>query len=129
MWISFELAAEEVERRLGFSWGKAQKVLLEACENKKIKSQGTECGPDVLDTSFREWLRAKQYPRQPTGKQPRLLKHLAKMFPNKCIPDPSDYPRKALKADLLKRDPRLGPTLDEATLKSAIEKHNDAIAG
>jgi hypothetical protein len=126
-WISFQLAAEEVERRLGVSWGKAQKVLLEACENKEIKSQQrTGCGPDVLDTEFWEWLKAKQYlPRG--GKQSRILKHLAAMFPNKRVPDPSDYPRKALKAGLLKRDPGLAP-LDEGTLKSAIDKHNATIA-
>jgi hypothetical protein len=122
MWISFELAAEEVERRLGVSWGKAQKVLLEACENKEVKSQRTECGPDVLDTEFWEWLKAKQYPPR-GGKQSRILKHLAAMFPNKRVPDPSDYSRKALRADLLERDPGLA-LLDESTLKSAIDRHN-----
>ena len=37
MWVQFQLAAKEVERRLGVSWGMAQKVLLEACENKEVE--------------------------------------------------------------------------------------------
>jgi hypothetical protein len=123
MWLSFQLAAEEVERRLGVSWGMAQKTLLEACENKEVTwRKASVGGPDVFDTSFLEWLSFKQHP-QPGGKQPRLLKHLATMFHNKRVPDPSDYSRKALRADLLKRDPSLYP-LDEATLKTAIDKYN-----
>jgi hypothetical protein len=122
MWVQFQLAAEEVERRLGLSWGKAQKLLLEACENKEIVWRRTERFPDIDDTSFWEWLRAKQTPPR-GGKQPRILKHLAAMFHNKRVPDPSDYPRKALKADLLKRDPGLAP-LDEGTLKRAIDAYN-----
>jgi hypothetical protein len=122
MWIGFQLAAEEVERRLGLTWGKAQKVLLEACENEELTSRRAEGGPDVLDTSFLEWLKVKQNPR-PAGKQPRILKHLAVMFPNERVPIPDLCPRYTLKADLLKADPGLAP-LDEATLKAAIEKHN-----
>ena len=33
IWLSFPLAAEEVERRLGLTWGLAQKTLIEACES------------------------------------------------------------------------------------------------
>ena len=121
-WVDFNLAAERVERCLGVSWGKAQKLLLEACENKEIVWMRTERFPDVEDTSFREWLKAKQNPQR-GGKQSRILKHLAAMFHNKRVPDPSDYSRKALRADLLKRDPTLDP-LDPATLKTAIEKYN-----
>ena len=122
MWIAFQLAAEEVERRLGVSWGMAQKVLLEACENKEVEWRRTEGLSDIDDTSFLEWLRVKQYP-QPGGKQPRILKHLADMFPNERVPEASLAPRYALKAELLKRDPGLAP-LDVGTLKRAIDAYN-----
>lgn len=49
MWIAFNLAAEEVERRLGVSWGMAQKVLLEGRRlliahgnNTKLKKRKSE---------------------------------------------------------------------------------------
>src|SRR5262249_49516652 len=64
-------------------------------------------------------------PPEPTGKQPRIRALLAEMFPN-GVPDPAPCPPKALKPDLLKRDPSLSP-LDEATLKSAIEAHNSSL--
>jgi hypothetical protein len=52
MWISFRLAAEEVERRLGVSWGAAQKLLLEACENEEVTwQQQASDGPDVPKNS------------------------------------------------------------------------------
>jgi len=74
----------------------------------------------------RHWLdMLSKPPPEPTGKQPRIRAHLAEMFPN-GVPDPAHCPRKALKADLLKRDPSLSP-LDEATLKSAIEAHNSSL--
>jgi hypothetical protein len=38
-WFSFRLAAETVERRLGVSWGMAQKLLLEAIESGVIRSK------------------------------------------------------------------------------------------
>jgi len=121
MWVGFQLAAEEVERRLGLSWGAAQKTLLEACENGKVTSRRTEDGLDVLDTEFWEWLSAKQA-RPPAGKVPKIIDHLAQLFPN-GVPDRTRCPRKALRADLCKRDPSLHP-LDEATLKKAIDTYN-----
>jgi hypothetical protein len=124
MWVQFQLAAEEVERRLGLSWGMAQKTLLEACENEEVTWQkASQGGPDVLDTSLLEWLKAKQNPPARGGKQPLILRHLAMMFHDKRVPDPSDCSRKALRADLIKRDRRLDP-LDFATLKTAIDKYN-----
>ena len=71
----------------------------------------------------RWWLELQNRPPpKPTGRQPRIKARLAVMFPN-GVPDPGHCPRKALKADLLKRDPSLNP-LDEATLKSAIDAYN-----
>jgi hypothetical protein len=75
----------------------------------------------------RQWLELQNTSIPEAGKQPRIRAHLAKMFPN-GVPNHSFCPRKALKADLLKRDPGLNP-LDEATLKSAIEAYNASLGG
>jgi hypothetical protein len=60
------------------------------------------------------------------GKQPRILDYLSKHFPD-GVPEPGLCPRHILKSDILKWDPRLR-RLDEATLKKAIEKHNESLA-
>jgi hypothetical protein len=75
----------------------------------------------VSEDDLRYWL-ASSKPHKAVGKKPRILTLLAEMFP-KGVPDPARCPRKALKADLLTRDPGLEP-LDEATLKSAIDAYN-----
>src|SRR5580704_19418156 len=47
-WIGYTLAVEEVERRLGLSWGAAQKALLEACERGELRWRNTPGGgPDI----------------------------------------------------------------------------------
>ena len=53
VWFGFQLAAEEVERRLGLTWGAAQKTLIEACKNGKIETRSNYSGqgPDVFDMS------------------------------------------------------------------------------
>ena len=61
-------------------------------------------------------------PSRSPGKQPRILKYLSTHFSDR-VPEPGLCPRQTLKADILKWDPGLSP-LDEATLKTAIEKHN-----
>ena len=119
-WLSFQLAAEEVERQLGLSWGAAQKTLLEACKNGLMEWRQAEGGPDVLGDDLMGWLEEKQR-KAKIGKQPRIIALLAKMFSNERIPD--DCVRKVLRADLLKLAPSLHP-LDEATLKSAIDTYN-----
>ena len=53
IWLSFQLAAEEVERRLGLSWGAAQKTLIEACENEEVRTRGS----DVFDIDLWQWLK------------------------------------------------------------------------
>jgi len=83
--------------------------------------------PVYLSTAdlSRHWVDLQNAPPQLVGKQPRIKALLAEMFPN-GVPDPAHCPRKALKADLLKRDPGLSP-LDEATLKSAIDAYNSSV--
>ena len=122
-WIGYTLAVEEVERRLGLSWGAAQKALLEACERGELRWRNTPGGgPDIGDPDLFDWLEAKRS-HPPSFKQSRILKLLAGMFSNHRVPAPELCPRKTLRADLLKLDPLLKP-LDEATLKSAIDKYN-----
>jgi len=58
------------------------------------------------------------------GKQPRILKYLSEHFPA-GVPEPGLYPRKTLQFEILKND-RLG-SLDEGTLKKAIEKYNASL--
>jgi hypothetical protein len=124
MWLSFQVAAEEVERSLGYSWGRAQKAVLDACKRGELKCRNNrEGGPDVFDADLQRWL-VKPKPR--TGKRPRIIVYLGEMFPNTRVPEPADYQRKALKADLLKRDRSLSP-LDEETLKAAIDEYNRLI--
>jgi hypothetical protein len=67
IWLSFQLAAEEVERRLGLSWGAAQKTLIEACENEEVRTRGS----DVFDIDFWQWLN-RQLTQSAGGKQSRM---------------------------------------------------------
>jgi hypothetical protein len=56
-WCSFDLAAEEVERRLGVSWGKAQKTLMELCEKGTLRWRNVaEGGPNVSGNDLHQWL-------------------------------------------------------------------------
>jgi len=59
---------------------------------------------------------------QSVGKQPRIWAYFREHYPE-GVPDPAYCPRKILKNELLKWDPRLAP-LDEGTLKTAIDKYN-----
>jgi hypothetical protein len=124
-WYTYLYAAEEVERRLGCSWGAAQKALLDACERGDLKWQGYANEPSVADNDFHRWLDAKLN-RPVGGKQARLGAALGQLFPNEAVPDPQEYPRKRLQGDLTKLDPSLHP-LDLKTLKRGIETHNRAI--
>jgi hypothetical protein len=74
-------------------------------------------------TDLRSWL--DEPAQQAVGKRPRIKSHLAKLYPD-GVPDPAFCPRKELRAELLKTDPRLTP-LDEATLKTAIDEYNRSI--
>jgi hypothetical protein len=119
-WLGFQLAAEIVERERGVNWGAAQKALLDACNAGQIRFRNRDSGgPDVRDDDLQSWLKAR--PRG--GKVPRIIRHLAELHPN-GVPDPGLAPRKALIVELIRRDPTLGPTLDEATVKKAIDEYN-----
>jgi hypothetical protein len=68
------------------------------------------------------WLGEPAQRSKAVGKRPRIIKRLATMYPD-GVPDPAYCPRTILKSDLLRADPTLAP-LDEATLKSAIDRYN-----
>jgi hypothetical protein len=122
IWLSFQLAAEEVERRLGLTWGAAQKTLLELCESSAVRyQQHTHGYPNISSNDLRRWLQDK-LTRKTGGKRPRIIALLRTMFP-RGVPDRADHPREPLRATLVERDPSLHP-LDFKTLKTAIEVYN-----
>jgi len=124
-WLSFRLAAEEVERRRGCTWGAAQKAVLDACASGALHSRPGQNGPDVLDNELMRWL-SKPKTKPNPWKRSKINAVLTQMFPNARVPDPTQRPRKALKLDILERDPSL-KSFDHATLKSAIDEHNAKI--
>jgi hypothetical protein len=73
---------------------------------------------EKLDTTTQAKTRARGGPKFSI-----TVNHLRQIFP-KGVPD--ECTRKVLKADLVKKDPRLFP-LDEATLKTAIDEYNRSI--
>ena len=77
----------------------------------------------ISRTDLHRWF--NEPAQQAVGKRPRIKSHLTKLYPD-GVPDPAFCPRKELRAELLKEDPRLSP-LDEATLKTAIEEYNGSI--
>ena len=80
---------------------------------------------DVDENDFRYWLNQQLTHPTAGGKQSRLVRLLAEMFPA-GVPNRADCPREPLKAELLKRDPSLKP-LDLKTLKTAIETCNRVV--
>ena len=128
MWLSFQISAEEVERRLGLNPTDAQKALLEACANYQVRSRQGEDGLEVRDMDFVHWLRAKQglpvrsRAKTPAAKWSRIMDQLTRIFPN-GVPDRTRYTRKLLKANLIMWDPGLFP-IDRAMLGKAIEEYN-----
>jgi hypothetical protein len=92
-------------------------------------ADGCEVTVMINEADFRYWLSLRSAQgnarKQAQGKAPLIIEHLKEMHPH-GVPDPTDCPRKALRADLLARDKRLEP-LNHATLKSAIDAYNRSI--
>jgi len=147
-WFDFDRAANELADKLVIHPSAAQAQLRKLCASGEIRAIGTDNPseeqptpippsqwheeddlprPDVLvsNIDFYNWL--NRQPANPTagGKQSRLVRLLAEMFPG-GVPNRADCPREPLKAELLKRDPSLKP-LDLKTLKTAIETCNRVV--
>jgi hypothetical protein len=90
VWLSFPLAAEEVERRLGLSWGAAQKALLEACDSGQIQTQSNYSGqgPSVFDVDFYKWLATAAKPARKSRPQALVQQALAELG----LPDDTPNP-------------------------------------
>jgi hypothetical protein len=79
----------------------------------------------VSKSDLSHWLKQqKPSPQEPQpapkrGKVPIIVDYLKEMFPS-GVPDPAQYPRKQLLADLRAKDAHLR-SLDDATLKRAID--------
>jgi hypothetical protein len=77
---------------------------------------------DVDKADFRYWLN-QQGGKPKQGKQPLVVKYLAEMFPGRKVPDPAEYQRKDLLAELRERHPLL-KSLNIKTLGRAIHRYN-----
>ena len=120
MWLSFALAAEQVERELGETRGAAQKALLEACNSNAVKWQRRAFGgPDIWHDDLSTWLKAKLNP--PVGKQPRIIELLGKLYPEGV---PAHRKRQAIRAELLELDAKNLSPLHFKTLKTAIDRYH-----
>jgi len=149
-WVYFHWAASQIGDKLAISPGPAQAQLRKLCASGEIRAiasvddeepepippsrwsdkditalWGHDYVVAISGNDLRNWL--NQQPTQSTagGKQSRLIRLLAEMFPT-GVPDRADCPREPLKAELLKRDPSLKP-LDLKTLKTAIETCNRVV--
>jgi hypothetical protein len=147
-WVEFiDVIAEEVGPSPLISQWEAERILRKLCAGGVIQAiRVHEDGDGIEFIPTAEWKRAdfdtygvylsikdlhrhswelQNKPVPEAGKQPRIRALLAELFPG-GVPDPGHCPRKALKADLLRRDQSLNP-LDEATLKSAIDAYNSSL--
>jgi hypothetical protein len=122
-WVLFSEALEEGASGL-MTHDEAERTLKKLCAKGDVRAVCFyEDGPkfiapkewsrglddELVYLSVDDLLRWVYRPGLPeAGKQPRIKAHLAEMFP-KGVPDPAQCPRKALKADLLKRDPGVAP--------------------
>jgi hypothetical protein len=81
-WLSFQLAAEEVERRLGVTWGAAQRQVIDLCESGTVEWRNSPGGgPNIDHDDLWRWLEGK-LTRKVGGKQSRIIRQLKELFPN-----------------------------------------------
>jgi len=93
-----------------------------------IDANGCWHSVDVHRDDFGYWLNNQHQPKSEQGKQPLVMQYLAEMFPRQRVPDPAHYQRKALLAELRRRNPILN-SLDIKTLGRAINKYNLRFGG
>jgi hypothetical protein len=150
-WVHFHWAANEIGNKLAIPRRSAQAHLRKLCASGEIRAISSDERdflekPEPIPPSrwrdediaaawgllvavsgndLRNWLSHQSATPTAGGKQSRLIRLLAEMFPA-GVPNRADCPREPLKAELLKRDPSLKP-LDLKTLKTAIETCNRVV--
>jgi hypothetical protein len=147
-WLEFKRAIVELADKLAIPPGAAEAKLHKLCASGLIRAVGFDEDtkepapippsewPDddlprmavmVSNLDFYDWLERQLPQLTAGGKQSRIIRQLAEMFPD-GVPHRGDRPREQLKAELVKRDPSLKP-LDLKTLKTAIEFYNRLALG
>ena|SRR6266446_8318472 len=82
-WLSFRLAAEEVERWRGCSWGAAQKAVIDACNKGELRwRRSSQGGPDVFDADLRRWLQQPVARSRATKKRDLAELAVKHLWPN-----------------------------------------------
>jgi hypothetical protein len=145
-WVEFHWAANEIGDKLAIPPGSAKAQLRKLCARSEIRAltfveDDQDRAPEWISPSqwrdeniaassdvavskrdLRSWL--NQQPTLPAagGKQSRIRRLLAEMYPT-GVPTRADCPRQPLTAELIKRDPSLSP-LDPKTLRTAIDAFN-----
>jgi hypothetical protein len=89
-WLGFQFAAEEVERRLGCSWGAAQKALLDAIAREDVRSQPSPDGGDVWSVDVQRLIEGKLKPKARASPQQELAREAITAL----WPDARDIPRR-----------------------------------
>jgi hypothetical protein len=129
-WLSFQLAAEEVERRFGLTRNGSEEAVIDAIENGKLKwkrGPDGQDGPDVLYADLQRWvnpptIKATNRPKPKPRKRLKVKAYLTLKFSGQRVPD--DYVRKVLLSEVREGgDPSL-KQLDDATLKTSIDEYN-----
>ena len=148
-WVEFHWAANEIGNKLAIPPRDAQAQLRKLCASSEIRAltfveDDQEHLPEWISPShwhdeniaassdvavsrndLCNWLSHQSAAPTAGGKQSRLVRLLAEMFPG-GVPNRADCPREPLRAELVKRDPSLKP-LDLKTLKTAIETCNRVV--
>jgi hypothetical protein len=148
-WLIWVRATVELGDKLFLPPSAAHAYLHKLCASGQVRAVGTDADRDDLDAmpepippshwpddeddvprrevlvsniDFYNWLDSQSPKPTAGGKQSRITRLLAEIFPD-GVPSRADCPRQPLTAELVKRDPSLKP-LDPKTLRTAIETYN-----
>ncbi len=90
-------------------------------KGENVPALGSEAWVVLFRKAINEMIDRFGYAR---GKQPRVIKWLVGEFNGDAVPSPGLRPRKKLIKAALAENPDFGGSLDEATMKDAIEIYN-----
>jgi hypothetical protein len=98
MWLSLQVAAKHVERRRGMSSGAAEKAVLAACKEKKLRWRSSRDGePDVWNVGFWLWLEQSEGKSRASPKRDLANLAIEKLWPNGV---PTDLLNKQIEAQM-----------------------------